>query len=116
MNTFIATIEALEPHRVGHPLAAAHAYWDRRDDRGLRLLAERGITCEICPWSNHLTGILPIERSGELLRLLDQFHIKYESCPSCFGAFFDAGEFRDLKEHTVIERFSQMLRTLRTNL
>ena len=77
VNTFIATIEALEPHRVGHPLAAAHAYWDSGDDRGLRLLAERGITCEICPWSNHLTGILPIERSGELLCLLDQFHIKY---------------------------------------
>jgi adenosine deaminase len=77
VNTFIATIEALEPHRVGHPLAAAHAYWDRGDDRGLRLLAERGITCEICPWSNHLTGILPIERSGELLRLLDEFHIRY---------------------------------------
>lgn len=46
----------------------------------------------------------------------DQFHIKYESCPSCFGAFFDAGEFRDLKEHTVIERFLQMIKTVRTNL
>lgn len=45
----------------------------------------------------------------------DQFHIKYESCVDCFGAFFDAGEFRDLKEHTVIERFSQMLKTLRSN-
>lgn len=22
----------------------------------------------------------------------DQFHIKYESCGTCFGAFFDAGE------------------------
>jgi adenosine deaminase len=58
-------------------LAAAHAYWDRKNERGLRLLAERGIVCEICPWSNHLTGILPIERSGELLRLLDEFHIRY---------------------------------------
>lgn len=46
----------------------------------------------------------------------DQFHIKYESCPSCFGTFFDAGEFRDLKDHSVVERFLQMLRTLRTNL
>ena len=46
----------------------------------------------------------------------DQFHIKYESCPICYGAFFDAGEFRDLKERTVLERFAQMLRTLRTNL
>ena len=46
----------------------------------------------------------------------DQDHIKYESCPICYGAFFDAGEFRDLKEHTVLERFTEMLRTLRTNL
>jgi Zn-finger nucleic acid-binding protein len=46
----------------------------------------------------------------------DQVHIKYESCPICYGAFFDAGEFRDLKENSVLERFMQMLHTLRTNL
>ena len=23
----------------------------------------------------------------------DQFHIEFESCPSCYGTFFDAGEF-----------------------
>lgn len=46
----------------------------------------------------------------------DQYHIKYESCPSCYGTFFDAGEFRDLKEHNVMERFFSMLQTLRTNL
>lgn len=46
----------------------------------------------------------------------DQVHIKYESCPICYGTFFDAGEFRDLKERTVLERFTQMLGTLRTNL
>jgi len=46
----------------------------------------------------------------------DQFHIKYESCPTCFGTFFDAGEFRDLKEHSVLERFREMLDTLRSNL
>lgn len=46
----------------------------------------------------------------------DQFHIKYESCPSCYGAFFDAGEFTDLKDHTVVERFREMLNTLRTHL
>lgn len=77
LETFIATITALEPHRVAHPLAAVHAYWQEGDERGLRLLAERGITCELCPWSNHLTGALPIERSGALLRLLDEFHIGY---------------------------------------
>ncbi|MFT7244095.1 MAG: Zn-finger nucleic acid-binding protein [Candidatus Azotimanducaceae bacterium] len=46
----------------------------------------------------------------------DQYHIKYESCPSCYGTFFDAGEFRDLKELNVLARFSRMLLTLRTNL
>ena len=46
----------------------------------------------------------------------DQFHIRYESCPTCYGTFFDAGEFRDLKEHTVLERFTQMLQTLSRNL
>ena len=46
----------------------------------------------------------------------DQVHIKYESCPICYGAFFDAGEFCDLKEHRVLERFTEMLGTLRINL
>lgn len=77
LETFIATITALEPHRVAHPLTAVHAYWQGGDERGLRLLAERGITCELCPWSNHLTGALPIERTGAFLRLLDEFHIGY---------------------------------------
>jgi len=46
----------------------------------------------------------------------DQFHIKYESCPSCFGTFLDAGEFKDHTEHTMLERFKQMIDTLRSNL
>ena len=46
----------------------------------------------------------------------DQFHIQFESCPNCFGTFFDAGEFKDFKEVTVVERFKQMVGTLRTNL
>lgn len=46
----------------------------------------------------------------------DQFHIHYEYCSTCYGAFFDAGEFRDLKQHTVIERFKEMLATLRSNI
>ncbi len=46
----------------------------------------------------------------------DQFHIKYESCINCFGTFFDAGEFRDLKETSVLDRFAKMLSALRTHL
>ena len=46
----------------------------------------------------------------------DQLHIQYEYCSSCHGTFFDAGEFRDLKEHTIIERFKQKLETIRSNI
>lgn len=45
----------------------------------------------------------------------DKFHIRYESCVNCYGTFFDAGEFRDLKELTILDRFTKMLKTLRTN-
>ncbi len=45
-----------------------------------------------------------------------QDHVQFESCPICYGTFFDAGEFRDLKEHSVLERFVEMLKTLRSNL
>jgi len=46
----------------------------------------------------------------------DQFHIQYEYCTSCYGSFLDAGEFRDLKEHTIAERFKQMVKTVRSNI
>ena len=46
----------------------------------------------------------------------DQFHIKYECCQNCFGTFFDSSEFRDLKEVTVLEKFQQLLKTIRHNL
>jgi Zn-finger nucleic acid-binding protein len=32
-----------------------------------------------------------------------QPHIWYEMCPVCHGAFFDAGEFSDFKEHSFAE-------------
>ncbi|MCB1685556.1 MAG: zf-TFIIB domain-containing protein [Pseudomonadales bacterium] len=33
-----------------------------------------------------------------------QTHIWYESCPTCNGMFFDAGEFTDLKYDTLMDR------------
>ena len=40
-----------------------------------------------------------------MTRLADvkQPHIRYESCPVCHGVFFDAGEFRDYTEETLVE-------------
>jgi len=43
--------------------------------------------------------------SGHMDRLVDkdQPHLWYEVCHSCYGAFFDAGEFRDYKEFDVFD-------------
>lgn len=41
---------------------------------------------------------------------VDQPHIWYESCPVCFGVYLDAGEFRDHKEHKVLNYFRDLFR------
>lgn len=48
--------------------------------------------------------------SSPMLKMVDsrQPHIWYEGCPSCFGVFFDAGEFRDYKEKTVLDFFRDL--------
>ena len=40
-----------------------------------------------------------------LLRMVDpvQPHIWFESCKFCYGRFYDAGEFRDFAEITLLE-------------
>lgn len=34
---------------------------------------------------------------------LQQPHIWYEKCPVCYGIWFDAGEFKDFKEATLLD-------------
>lgn len=48
------------------------------------------INCPVCP-------------NSRMLKMVDaqQPHIWFESCPTCFGRFYDAGEFTDLSEHTL---------------
>jgi Zn-finger nucleic acid-binding protein len=52
------------------------------------------IKCPACP-------------DSQLIRMVDsaQPHIWFESCPVCYGRFFDAGEFRDLSEITIADVF-----------
>ena len=38
----------------------------------------------------------------------DQPHIWFEQCAACGGSFFDAGEFRDLKEQTFGDFFRSL--------
>jgi Zn-finger nucleic acid-binding protein len=41
----------------------------------------------------------------DLIRMVDprQPHIWFESCQSCFGRFYDAGEFTDYTQHSFAE-------------
>lgn len=78
IETFIKTIETLHPARVGHPIAAIRALWDKGDDRGLKLLKERDIVCELCVKSNLLTGaVRDIGEYGRIIRTLDEYGIAY---------------------------------------
>jgi Zn-finger nucleic acid-binding protein len=51
-------------------------------------------------------GKINCPRDGVLLtRMVDlkQPHIWYEACPHCYGVFFDAGEFKDYSQKTLVE-------------
>jgi adenosine deaminase len=78
VETFIKTIETLHPSRVGHPIAAVRALWDKKDDRGMKILKERGIVCELCVKSNLLTGaVRDIHEYGRVISALDDYGIDY---------------------------------------
>jgi adenosine deaminase len=78
MGTFVKTIESLNPVRVSHPIGAVRALWNRRDDRGLKIMAERGIVCELCVLSNIVTGgVRDFMEYGKLLDTLDHYGIRY---------------------------------------
>lgn len=45
-----------------------------------------------------------------MIRMVDsrQPHIWYESCPVCYGVFFDAGEFTDYKDRGLADFFKDL--------
>ncbi|HMO02383.1 MAG TPA: hypothetical protein PKD37_05985 [Oligoflexia bacterium] len=77
-STFVKTIEALNPQRVAHPLSAVRAFWEKKDDRGLKILKERKITVELCVHSNLLShAINDIQEYKQLLETFDDYQIPY---------------------------------------
>lgn len=52
---------------------------------------EEGINCPVCK-----VRMIPMVDK-------DQTHIWYEGCTVCYGVFFDAGEFKDFKFHTLMD-------------
>lgn len=78
LTTFINTVTTLNPQRVAHPIVAFRAFWEKKDDRGLKLLKERNIVCELCVKSNLLTGaVKDINEYGKVINTLDDFGIPY---------------------------------------
>lgn len=78
ITTFQKTIEALKPDRVAHPIIAVRALWEKKDDRGLKILAERGIVCELCVKSNLLTrAVKDLEEYGKVVNTFDEYGIRY---------------------------------------
>ncbi len=54
------------------------------------------ITCPVC--------------KSRMIRMVDgrQPHIWFESCTVCYGMFFDAGEFRDYKQESILDFFRDL--------
>jgi adenosine deaminase len=78
VDSFVRTVKRLQPHRVSHPVMAIRGFWEEKDARALEILAERKITCELCVYSNFLTGAVTTpEEYGKMLSTFDQFGIEY---------------------------------------
>jgi len=59
---------------------------------------------------NELGDIKCPDCSSTMIKMVDarQPHIWFESCSSCYGVYFDAGEFSDYKEKTVMDFFRDL--------
>jgi len=60
---------------------------------------------------NELTEVYcPMCPNSRLLRMVDpvQPHIWFESCPTCYGRYYDAGEYRDWSQHTIMDFFRDL--------
>lgn len=60
---------------------------------------------------NQVDRILCPRCGALMIRMVDhdQPHIWFEHCTVCSGSFFDAGEFKDLMHHTVVDFFKDLL-------
>ena len=60
---------------------------------------------------NKIDKILCPVCKSHMIRMVDrdQPHIWFESCSTCYGVFFDAGEFRDYKEKSILDFFRDII-------
>jgi len=65
-------------------------------EEGKKYNAKGKVTCPKC----HIPMVKMVD--------VKQRHIWYEACHQCFGVFFDAGEFRDYKDETLLDYFKDL--------
>lgn len=91
-------------HELAKTLEGA-ANFDSAADSGNESLNEiRDIDCPEC--------------RQKMIKMIDreQLHIEFEACTYCNGVFFDAGEFKDLTEFSLLERLKLAVSTVRSNI
>jgi len=71
-------------------------------DTGMEYNQIDDITCPVCPKSKMLKMVEP-----------SQPHIWFESCPTCYGRFYDAGEYLDLTEFTISDVLKRLFTAAR---
>ncbi len=64
---------------------------------------------------NSVDDIQCPEGHGPLRKAMDetQSHIWFEECDTCGGIYLDAGEFTDMKFHTLLDRVRDLLKPRR---
>jgi adenosine deaminase len=115
LKTFIRTVEEIQPDRVAHPITAFRAYFEKKDDRGLKLLQERKLACEFCVRSNLLTrAVSDISEYRRIVDACDEYEIPYTfstDAPSLQGNTL-AQELLLLIKHNAASE-EQVLRSLK---
>ena len=65
---------------------------------------------------NEINDIKCPKCNADMIKMVDpeQSHIWLESCLICYGVFFDAGEFKDFKEHNIVDKFKSFVASERS--
>ena len=103
-----------ENHQVYKCTGCKGIWFDKRKHQVLKKLKGSEViddgSTELGKKYNKIDHIKCPECHSPMIRMVDaeQPHIWYEECAVCDGVFFDAGEFKDFKEHTLSDFFKDI--------